>query len=422
MTKNILALAVFALAVSVGTAYAQSSSFPKMDSKIAVVVNDSIISNVDIENRIRLMLLSAGLQDSLEVRSHLLPQVIRTLIEEQLQAQEAKRYNISVPKDEVEAVMNQIAKDNQIPMSMADFLRSQGISPSSMENQIRSTLLWNKLIQVAVRPSVEVGEGEIDAMIERMRQNAGKEEFLVSGIFLAVDNPKNEPQVLELAHNLAAKIKQGAPFSAIAMQFSQSSDAAQGGDIGWVQQGQLSSGIDKFLASASQGEISDPIRTADGFYIIGVRDKRTIVVGDPNKAALSLIQLFHPYDVDSKDAVLAEAAAVRAAFKSCAAINSDLKKFPNWRSQKLNNLPLATAPEWIADKVRHLNIGGASEILETDKGAVILFVCDKQDITGVDRENIMRSIGTEKLEMQARRFLSDLRKKAHIDMRIGNQL
>jgi len=411
--RNIIIIALFAFGFFASPVYASSA----MGSKIAIVVNSSVISNIDIENRLRLMMLSAGLPDDREVRSHLLPQVIRTLVEEQLQEQEAKRLGISIPQSEVAAIMDQIAKDNGIPMPMADFLRSQDVSPSSMESQIRSTLLWNKLVQTAVRPMVEVGEGEIDAMIERMKENAGKEEFLISGIFLSVDNLKNENQVLEFANSLVSKIKQGAPFSAIAMQFSQNSDAAAGGDMGWVKQGQLSSGIDKFLMLASAGEISSPIRTADGFYIIGVREKRIIEVGDPNKAVLSLMQLFSPYNDETKESVIKEAQQVRNAFKSCSDINAGIKNFPNWKSQKMNELSLEKAPSWIADKVRHLNVGSSSEIIETDRGAVILFVCDRHD-SGIDREAIMRTIGTEKLEMQARRFLSDLRRKAYIDMRI----
>jgi peptidyl-prolyl cis-trans isomerase SurA len=388
--------------------------------RIAAVVNDNVITTTDLDQRIRLAILSSGLPDNPDVREHLLPQILRGLIDEQLEAQEAKRLDLSVSPDEVTQALSRIAHDNHIDGDMRDFIAAHGASPDAMSAQVRNGLLWNKVIQRELRPRVEVGEDEIDAVVDRIRADAGKQEYLVGEIFLAVDNPKDEDQVRQVAENLVKQIRNGANFSAVARQFSQNAGAAQGGDIGWIQQGQLAPELNRALQSAEAGEVSDPIRTTNGFHILAVHEKRTVSLGDPSKASINLLQLFHPYAVNmGKDALTAEAARLSNTVKGCDDIDNTLSSFPGWKAQKLGDMPLTKAPAWLADKVRGVPVGHASEPLATDKGAALLIVCSRNDGGGADRDAILHSIGTEKLELQARRLLRDLRRDAYLDIRLG---
>jgi peptidyl-prolyl cis-trans isomerase SurA len=388
---------------------------------IAAVVNDNVITTTDLENRMKLAILSSGLTDSPEVRAHLLPQILRSLIDEQLQNQEAKRLDLSVGEDEINKALDRIATDNHIPGNMKEFIASHGGSPEALIDQIRGGLLWNKVIQRELRPKVDVGDDEIDAVVERVRANAGKQEFLVSEIYLAIDNPKDEEQIHQVAENLGNQLKKGANFSAIARQFSQGAGAAQGGDIGWIGQGQLAPELNKALSNAEPGEISDPIRTTNGYHILGVRDKRTVSLGDPDKASINLTQAFRAYSPTvSKDKALQEAGHLRATVKGCADLDSVIAaSFPGWKTQKLGAMNPAKAPAWLADKVRGVPSGASSQPLPTDKGAAVLFVCGRNDGGDIDREAIMHSIGTEKLELQARRLLRDLHRSAYLDIRLG---
>ncbi|MDR3448637.1 MAG: peptidylprolyl isomerase [Alphaproteobacteria bacterium] len=392
-----------------------------MGTGIVAVVNDNVITSTDLAQRLKLSILSSGLPDNPEVRMHLLPQILRSLIDEQLQTQEAKRLDLSVSDAEVDAALDHIAHDNHIPGDMKDFITAHGGSPDALTAQIRDGLLWNKVVQRELRPRVEVGDDEIDAVIERIRANTGKQEYLASEIFLAVDNPKDEEQVKQLAQNLVGQLKHGANFAAVAHQFSQNAGAAQGGDIGWIQQGQLEPELDKALNAAKPGELSDPIRTANGFHILGVREKRTVSLGDPARASVNLQQAFHPYAKDAaKNTLMQQAATLRGSVKNCADLAGVLtKSYPGWATQKLGDMNLSKAPGWITDKIRNVPVGGASDPLATDKGVALLFVCGRNDGGDIDRDAIMHSLGTEKLELQARRLLRDLRRSAYIDIRLG---
>lgn len=393
-----------------------------LNVRIAAVVNDNIVTTADLESRIRLSMIGAGLPETSEVAHRLMPQVLRSLIDEQLEMQEAKRLGITVPDSEVDQALDRIAQDNNIPQGMKTYVSAHGVSPDVLMIQIRDTLTWNKVIQRELRPQVDVGEDEVDAAIARMRANAGKEEYAVSEIFLAVDNPQDEEQVHQFADNLVQQLKSGTNFGAVAHQFSQSAGAAQGGDIGWVQEGQLAPELNKALMSMQKGDIAGPIRSASGFHILGLREKRTITLGsDAGDITLSLQELFHPFDAAGKDAVMQQAGQMHTAINSCSNLQNQLEKFPGWHAQDMGEVKRDKIPGWALDKVRDLQTGQTSDALATDKGALVFVVCDRHVPEGnIDRNAIMNSIGTEKLELQARRLLRDLRRNAYLDVKLAS--
>jgi len=394
---------------------------PSLSDGIAVVVNESVVSTSDFRNRMKLAMLSAALPDTPEVRQKIAPQVFRTLVDEQLQLQEGKKLGIEVSNEEINEAMKRIATDNKIPGGdMAAFLKSNGIPVSALRSQIKATLMWSKYVMRALRPRVEIGEDEIDSVIQRIRANAGKQEYLVSEIFLEVGKDDNEAEVKALAENLTDQLKGGAVFGAVARQFSQSAGAASGGDIGWIQAGQLAPEIDKVLQGLQASEIAGPIRSARGYHIIGVREKRTIALGDLKDMKVKLEQAFRPFTPDvTKESLLQEASVIRQTVTECAGLQEKLQsRFPSWKWQDLGEIQLDTAPKWLADKVSTIAEGHASEAMATQKGALMLFVCGRSMPENVDRDAIRTAIGSERLELLAHRQIRDLRRDAYIDVRL----
>lgn len=428
MNKFIALLALFLLVAT--PAWAQrvsqlpgmSPAAPMTGDHIVAVVNDNVITTSDIEARMKLAFLSSGLPDTSEVRQHILPQVLRGLVDEQLQLQEAKRLDVTVPKEEIDKALERIGQDNHIPGDMRIFIADKGGSPEALEQQIRAGLAWNKVIQRELRSRVDVGDDEIESSIARIRANAGKQEFLVSEIFLAVDTPKDEDQVKQAAANLVQQIKGGANFAAVAHQFSQSTGAASGGDIGWIQESQLPQELNRVLVEMSPGTVAGPIRSASGYHILALREKRTIAMdGAGNDVTLDLRQAFRPLSAHAdRTAALQEAQQLRSSISDCSSLSKSAAQFPSWHVQTTDGVKLSQAPAWLGDKVRDLPIGKGSEPLNTDKGLLVIFVCGRHMQEGkIDRDAIASSIGSEKLELQARRLLRDLRRDAYIDVRVG---
>lgn len=398
-----------------------SAGAPSLSDGIAAVVNDSVISISDVKNRIDLSILSAGLPNTAEVREKISVQVVRALITEQLQLQEGKKLGLTVSDEEIAQAMVRLAQDNKIPGGdMAAFLRHNHIPPLALRNQIKAALTWNKFVMHVLRPRVDIGEDEIDAVIARMRSNAGQQEYLVSEIFLPVDDPMEEKKVEALAENLTSQLKEGAVFGAVAQQFSQSAGAGAGGDIGWIQSGQLEPELDRVLKTLQPGEIAGPIRSASGYYVLGVREKRTIAGGDIKEMTVRLQQAFHSYGLSgSKESLLEEANAIRQKIQSCDGLQRELEKgFPGWRWQDLGEVKLASAPPWLAQKVANISEGHASEAMAMNKGALVLFVCGRTMPEGIDRNAVRASIGTERLELLAQRQLRDMRREAFVNVRL----
>ena len=265
------ALTVFAL-------FAAAPLSARAEEGIAAVVNQDAISISDVNARMRLIMASSGIADSADMRTRMTPQIITMLVEERIKLQEATAQEITVAPEEVEKGFNSIAEQNKIPVEQfRGMLKHKNIPTSTLESQIRSQIAWGYVVQKKIRPTIDVTDKEIDAMLARLGGSVGKAEYLVAEIFLAVDTPKDDSNVRQLAGKIANQLAGGkVPFSKVAGQFSQAAGAQRGGDIGWVQQGQLPTELDQALATMKEGEFSQPVRSLAGYHILLMRKKRTI--------------------------------------------------------------------------------------------------------------------------------------------------
>ena len=246
------------------------------ETRIAAVVNDEVISVADVRSRIRMVMLSSNLTDSPETRQRIAAQVLRTIVDEKLQMQEAKRQNITATDEEINKALAQIEKQNNMqPGQLVQVLKAHGIERSALVDQLTASIVWAKLVRRLVSQTNVVSDEEIDYALKRAKETANEPQSRVAEIFLAVDNPQQEDEVRRLAERLTEQMKQGARFSAVAQQFSQSATAAVGGDIGWVRAEQLSPELGKAVAQMRPGELSPPIRTGAGYYLLLVLDRRS---------------------------------------------------------------------------------------------------------------------------------------------------
>lgn len=389
-----------------------------MNEGIVAVVNDSVITESDFENRYKLGLISSNLPDEPQMRERLKPQVLRALIDEQLQLQEAKRLDITVKPEEITAAQQKIATENNIMGDIRDYIKSRGASPTALDDQIRAGIAWSKVVARTLRPRVEVGDDEVDDAIEKMQANAGKQEYQVSEIFLANDNPADDSQVEVFASKLRQQIEQGAPFPVLARQFSQGTGAMQGGDLGWVQEGQLAKEIDQALQTASKGQVIGPVKTSLGFHLLLVRDMRTLEAGNPEDANAHLLQLLLPITPTRDRAqTLKTALEVRETLAGCPDTLKRMTVDPNWNVLDMGKQKFDELPAWLAGIARNQAINGVSGPVPISNGTALFMVCERSAPKGPDRTAIMSMIGMERLENLARRQLRELKRSAYIDVR-----
>lgn len=245
---------------------------------IAVVVNDDVVTNADLNKRVQLVMASSGLPNSKEIRQKLTRQVLDNLINEKLMLQEAKKYGLEVDKKEIDSGFEQIAKQNN--MSVEKFmamLKNVNADVPSMFSQIEAQVAWGKVVQARLRSRVIISERDIDDTLERIRAKIGTTEYLVAEIYLPIEDATKEQQVQKLAHRLAQEIRSDkASFFKLAQQFSQAAGAVSGGDKGWVNEAQLPDELLQGLKAAGVNKVTDPVKTIDGYHIMLMRDKRIL--------------------------------------------------------------------------------------------------------------------------------------------------
>lgn len=269
----LIAAVLIALTLTGGNAASQA-----LRENIAVVVNNEAITQSDVNDRMKLIMVSSGLQNTPEIRERMMPQITSVLIDEQIRMQEAQKLDIEVKPEEIDAGFQKIAEQNKFsPEQFKEILKRSGINYATMERQIRSQVAWTKVVQKKIKPQINVRETDVEDAIARMTANIGKTEYLVAEIFLPVDDPDDEGDVRQLANRLSSELQSGkAPFFQVARQFSQSAGAAKGGDLGWVQQDQLAPEVGERIASLAINQVSTPIRSLSGYHLILLREKRDI--------------------------------------------------------------------------------------------------------------------------------------------------
>jgi peptidyl-prolyl cis-trans isomerase SurA len=407
-------LAIGILLVAVGPGQAQSLL------RAAAVVNDEIISMLDVDMRVRLAILATGQRDSQELRKRVTSQVIRGLIDERLQAQEAERLEISVSDEQVNSALDRLANRNKMNReAFLDALEQQGVLKESLIDQIRAQLVWRTLVSRRLRPSVQVSEEEVLEVVNRIIANRGSTLRRVSEIFLSVDTVLQEDDVRANAERLIQQLRGGADFTALARQFSQSATAPRGGDIGWVQEGQLDAAIDATLATMQDGTIAGPVRTLSGFHIVLLRESKQASMGD---VSLNIKQVLLPLPDDAtgqqRQEIMARATDIRERIVNCESVDGIAAEADvAVGSGDLGTMKLDSLPGPIQNVVRSLPVGQPSEPVQVSGGLSVLVVCERTD-AGIDRDAIRDQLITSQLDLLSRRFMRDLRRNATVDIRI----
>lgn len=242
--------------------------------RIAAVVNDAVITTQDLVDRINLALATSGLPNDAETRRRLAPQVLRGYIDETLQMQEANRLNLTVSQAEVDQALDTIAQRNSTTRDgLVLYLTERGISPETLRQQIRAQIAWIKVVNRQVRPRVAITQEQIDLAL-RGTGTGGDTELLLSEIVLPVYDRAQEATVMNEARDLAAALRGGTDFAALARQVSGAASAEGGGDLGWVRAGAILPELRERLQAMQPGQVSDPIPSPAGVHIFQLRDRR----------------------------------------------------------------------------------------------------------------------------------------------------
>jgi peptidyl-prolyl cis-trans isomerase SurA len=256
--------------------------------RIVALVNDDVITALDLAIRTEMVIAQSRVQDTPETRQRLRQQVLRALIDDRLRQQAADKEGISVPQDSIDGRMSQLAQNNNFSLDQfREALRQNNLDPNWLEDQIRTEIAWGMLVNRKFRATVVITDADIDAAERRLQEDAGKTEYRLAEIFLSVDDPNDTEAVRESADRLIEQLKKGVDFGEIARQFSQASTASNGGLLGWVAPGDLAPEIATAVESLQPDTIAGPIRSEGGFHILKLLDQRQLAESGQSRDDIS---------------------------------------------------------------------------------------------------------------------------------------
>lgn len=393
--------------------------------KIAAVVGDDIVSYLEVEDRMRMIIATTGLSNTKEVRQRLIPQVVRSLIDEKLQLQAAKAGNVTVSRDDVAGAVEALEKQRgKPPGSLVTYLKSKGVPEQTFLAQIEAQLAWNKLMARKLGGVLTVSEDELAREVDRLRkeQQTAREEVLVSSILLPVDTPESEANTQKLAQKLVLELRGGANFDAVASQIT--SLNAINTQNNWVELGALDKALAEAIRAGGSTGIIGPVRTATGYHVINVQDKRMKQAAVDAEALFKEIVMRLRYDADLKEVdVLMDIARQvakhpgKCAQKNVAGIDAfeDMDFKVNYTRTRFSLM----SPE-ILPLVQNLSVEQISEPFAAPDGIHLLMLCEKIVLpTGeIDLKKTKEQLLEEKYQLEAMRSLRNLRREAFVEVRL----
>ena len=406
---------------------------------IAAVVGEDAISSYDVENRIRFIIGTARLSGTPEEIERIRPQVLRSLIDEKLELQEAAANGVTVSEQEVEQAVTSLEQQrNMTPGTIAYILDQNHVSRETFTQQIRAQLAWNKLLMKKIRPQVRVSDEEIKLAGQRaaevpVEQPGVPQELKIAVITLPVDKPARETEVKRLGENLVKEVRGGASFEEISRQFS-SVAASAGGKVEafWIRPEQLDPNVAKALVSAKAGTITDAVRTVEGYTIIKIYETRPIggqPAPEPTPAPKDI-------EVSIKQILLKlKPTSTNKEADVMLAIGEDVAKHPGSCEEKgvagitdMNDVdievnfiktPQSELPPAIKIIAGNLKTGDISPPFASYEGIVLYMLCDRKetDARPIDRDRVYGMLMQHKMELEAQKYLRNLQRDTFIEVR-----
>ncbi|MBO9518575.1 MAG: peptidylprolyl isomerase [Porphyrobacter sp.] len=392
--------------------------------RATATVNGTIITGTDVDQRVALIIAANEAKPSADEVKHLRLQVLRNLIDETLQIQEADAQEIGVSDDEVNSTYNRLSSERfrRSDAEMTRYLGSIGSSPASLKRQIKGELAWDRLLRRNVAPYVNVSEGEVNELFERLQASKGTAEYRIGEIYLSA-TPATRDAVNQNARRIMEQLRAGGSFVAYARQFSEASTAAVGGDLGWIRIEQLQNQqLENVARELQPGQLVGPVEIPGGFSILYLIDKRQVGMADPRDALLSLkqISLDFPAGISKEDAqVRAKAFADGVGkIRGCGEAESVAATLG---AQVVSNdgIAIRSLPEALQPILLDLSVGQATPPFGTlEDGVRVLLLCGRDDPAGAagpDTEALMSQLEDERINRRAQRYLRDLRRDAVIE-------
>ena len=406
-------LLFFYCAILCNLVIANESNLPilkRLPTSIFATVNNEPISIFDLIQRANLFSVSAKIPINEDFENNILPDLITGYIDEMIQSQEIKLSNIVIPENQVQQIVSSIEKDNGFEEGrFKEFLKENKTDVSILEKQLKTNIGWKQLIANKFRKNVVIQESEIETILKNLETNIGKEEYFIEQIFLSFEN-QNQKEVLEKINNLYEEINKGGDFESIANQFSDTY-IGKAGKIGWIPENSLDSKIVNNVKELEINNPSKPLQGESGYFIIKVLKKR--IIGDE---IIDSVSLFRFKILENNE----EINSLLEKVKNCNDLKNFSEKYGTSDSGNLGTFKYDELSDKLKSVLQKMKKNDISDLINFGSSEFQIMLCDIQKNKPVvpSKFKITDILMNRKLDVISKQYMSELRSKAIIDIRI----
>ena len=410
----------------VGNAYAAEQPL----DRVAAIVDNDIVMQSQYQARLK------EVQEAISKRSAEQPseevlrqQVMERLILDAIQLQIAERSGIQVSDEELAESMATIAERNGLTQSEFEkALSADGLTLEDAREQIRQEMIISRVRQYRVAERIQVTDQEVQNFLN---SDLGKmqlaEEFELANIMIPLPDAATSEELAqaeETVTTIVEQLEQGGDFSQLAMAYSASENALEGGDMGWRNAAQMPPPFDRMLSTMQVGQITPPTRTPGGIIMIKLLDKRGDEVMYRDEVHVRHI-LLKPSEIRSPEATRKLAARLYERLRNGEDFSELAKQFSEDPGSALNGGdldwidPNSLAPAFREEMARTAT-GEMSAPFESQFGWHVLQVIDRRstDSSAQVREqqatNLLRN---RKYDEELQTWLRQIRDEAYVEIK-----
>ena len=426
-----LVSALAALALH-GSALAQTRELAtrgELLDRVVAIVNDGVVLNSDLDTQVD-QVSERLRQQKLELppQNVLRQQVLERLVVQEIQVQRAHHDGIKVTDDTLNSALEDVARRNNLTLSqLPQALASQGLEYAAYREDLRKEITLSMLRQRDVLERIVVTPKEIDQYLDKQaKMPSGNNEYNVSHILIAVPQEASQAQ-LDTAASRAAEVYQkaagGEDFARLAVAYSNSQTALEGGSLGWRKETELPTFLTDVVAKLKPGEVSQPIRTPTGFHLVKLNEVR----GTESKAIENQVHARH---ILMKTTELADDATVRQKLNTLrdrVVKGEDFAGLAQTNSEDPGSAPQGGDLGWTGpgsfvpefeQQLATLKDGEISEPFKTQYGWHIVQMLGHRQFDNTDevkRRKAMEAIRASKADEETEIWLRRLRDEAYVE-------
>jgi len=276
---------VLILPVAAPVAAEELSTRGQLLDRVAAVVNEGVVTTTELDEQV------AAITDRLrEQRTELPPadvlrsQVLDRLVMQEIQFQRANRVGIKIGDEQVNAALSDIARRNNLTLAqLPQALAQQGVDYASYRENMRKEIMLSSLRQRDVLQRISITPRELDQFMDRLKRLPSEfQEYNISHILIAVPEDATPARVDELgarAQDIYERASKAEDFGRLAVAYSNSQTALEGGQLGWRKGPELPTFLAEVIVRLKPGEVSEPLRTPSGFHLVKLNDIRSTEQG-----------------------------------------------------------------------------------------------------------------------------------------------